>query len=453
MIKKVLIANRGEIALRIIRACRELDIKTVAVYSTVDESCLHVRFADEHICIGPGASSESYLDIPSIIAAAEITNADAIHPGYGFLAENSSFAEICAEHNIKFIGPTKEIIDRMGDKATARETVSAVGVPITPGTGIVKDAEDGLVQAKKIGFPVMIKATAGGGGKGMRIAKDKNEFIKNFNTASAEAINSFNNGDMFIEKFVEEPRHIEVQILADEQGNVIHLGERDCSIQRRHQKLLEEAPSPFVDAKMRESMGNDAVSAAKAANYIGAGTIEFIVNKNKDYYFMEMNTRVQVEHPVTEAVTGVDIVKEQIRVASGEKLRYKQSDIKVNGHAIECRINAEDPANNFIPSPGLITGLHLPGGFGVRIDSHLYEDYEIPSTYDSLVAKIICHGENREEAIKRMLRTLDEMIIEGIDTTITLHEMILYDERFVKGDVTTNFLEDFDFGALSKDGS
>lgn len=450
MLKKILVANRGEIALRVIRACKELGIKTVAVYSTVDENCLHVRFADEHVCIGPAPSKESYLNIPTIISAAEITGADAIHPGYGFLAENSQFAEICAEHGIKFIGPTKEIIDMMGDKATARNTVSKAGVPITPGTDIISDVQTGLQEAAKIGYPVMIKATAGGGGKGMRIATDATNFEHSFNMARTEAQNAFNNPDVFIEKYIEEPRHIEIQILADEHGNVIHLGERDCSIQRRHQKLIEESPSPFMTPELRQKMGEAAVQAAKAAGYIGAGTIEFLVDKHRNFYFMEMNTRIQVEHPVTEQVTGIDLVSEQIRVAGGEKLQYTQSDVRIKGHAIECRINAENPFMNFIPQPGVITGLHFPGGYGVRIDSHIYEDYEIPSTYDSLIAKLIVFGEDRNKAIARMKRALDEFIVEGVRTTIPFHIQVMCNDDFINGNTTTAFLESFTLEDNSK---
>ncbi|MCK5267675.1 MAG: acetyl-CoA carboxylase biotin carboxylase subunit [Spirochaetes bacterium] len=444
MIKKVLIANRGEIALRIIRACKELGIETVAVYSTADENCLHVRYADEYICIGPPVSTESYLNIPAIISAAHITGADAIHPGYGFLAENGKFAEICTEHNIKFIGPTKEIIDKMGDKANARDTMISTGVPITPGTGILKDVNEGLSEAEKIGYPVMIKATAGGGGKGMRLAKDPEEFRKNYVIAQTEAEKGFNNPNMYLEKFIVEPRHIEFQILADEHGNVIHLGERDCSIQRRHQKLIEEGPSPIMTPELRKKMGDAAVKGAVASGYIGAGTIEFLVDKDKNFYFMEMNTRIQVEHPVTELITGVDLIKEQIRVASGEKLVHSQKDIKVNGHAIECRINAENPAFNFIPSPGKITSLHIPGGFGVRVDSHVYAEYEIPVYYDSLMAKLIVWGEDRMEAIKRMKRCLDEFIVEGVKTTIPFHQQVFENKLFISGNVTTSFLDDFE---------
>ncbi|HPH03193.1 MAG TPA: acetyl-CoA carboxylase biotin carboxylase subunit [Spirochaetota bacterium] len=445
MIKKVLIANRGEIALRVIRACREMGISTVAVYSTADENCLHVRFADEQVCIGPPVSGESYLNIPSIISAAEITGADAVHPGYGFLAENSKFAEICADHGIIFIGPKPATIDMMGDKATARRTALAAGVPITPGTDIIHDVEKGLAEAKKIGYPVIIKATAGGGGKGMRVAQDEDEFRRSYEIAKNEAGKAFGNPDVYVEKFITEPHHVEIQVMADAHGNVVHLGERDCSIQRRHQKLIEESPSPLMTSELRKKMGEAAVKCAKAANYLGAGTVEFLVDDKRNFYFMEMNTRIQVEHPVTEMLTGVDLLQEQIRVAAGEKLSVRQEEIRFVGHVIECRINAENPYKDFIPCPGKITGLHVPGGFGVRVDSHIYEEYEIPPYYDSLVAKLIVHGRDREQAIRRMLRCLDEFIIEGIRTTIPIHKQILSHERFVKGDFTTKFLEEVTF--------
>lgn len=445
MIKKVLIANRGEIALRIIRACREMGIATVAVYSTADENSLHVRFADEQVCIGPPASRDSYLNIPSIISAAEITGADAIHPGYGFLAENAKFADICAEHGIVFIGPKPQTIEMMGDKATARRTAVAAGVPITPGTDIMPDVETGLAAAEKIGYPVIIKATAGGGGKGMRIASDPEEFRRNFEVAGSEAGKAFGNPDVYIEKYITEPHHVEIQIMADAHGNVVYLGERDCSIQRRHQKLIEESPSPLMTDDLRKRMGEAAVKCAKAANYLGAGTVEFLVDSKRDFYFMEMNTRIQVEHPVTEMLTGVDLLAEQLRAASGEKLSVRQSDIVLRGHVIECRINAENPYRDFIPCPGKITGLHLPGGFGVRVDSHIYEEYEIPPYYDSLMAKLIVQGATRDEAIRRMQRCLDEFIIEGVHSTIPIHKQILANERFVKGDFTTHFLEEVNF--------
>ena len=445
MIKKVLIANRGEIALRVIRTCREMGIATVAVYSSADEDSLHVRFADEQVCIGPPPAAESYLHIPSIISAAEITGADAIHPGYGFLSENSKFADICTEHGICFIGPKPESIEQMGDKATARATVQAAGVPITPGTGIIESAEEGLLAAKKIGYPVIIKASAGGGGKGMRVANNEEEFAHYFEIAGSEAGKNFGNPAVYIERYIAEPHHVEIQVLADAHGNVVHLGERDCSIQRRHQKLIEESPSPILTRELRAKMGKAAVECARASGYLGAGTVEFLVDTSRNYYFMEMNTRVQVEHPVTEMLSGIDIVREQIRIARGEKLGYKQEDIQLRGHAIECRINAEDPYKDFMPSPGRITGLHLPGGYGVRVDSHIYEEYEIPPHYDSLIAKLIVHGRDRAEAIGRMARCLDEFIIEGVRTTIPIHRQILLHERFVSGRFTTKFLEEVSF--------
>jgi len=445
MIKKVLIANRGEIALRVIRACREMGIATVAVYSTADEDCLHVRFADEQVCIGPPAAGESYLHIPSIISAAEITGADAIHPGYGFLSENSKFADICAEHGICFIGPKPKTIEKMGDKASARAAVSAAGVAITPGTGIVGNAEQGLREANKIGFPVIIKASAGGGGKGMRVVNNAGEFASYFEIASSEAAKNFGNPAVYIERYIARPHHVEIQVLADAHGNVIHLGERDCSIQRRHQKLIEESPSPLMTSDLRAKMGKAAVRCARAADYLGAGTVEFLVDDARNYYFMEMNTRVQVEHPVTEMLSGVDIVREQIRAAAGERLSLTQDQVELKGHAIECRINAENPYKDFIPCPGKITGLHLPGGFGVRVDSHIYEEYEIPPYYDSLIAKLIVCGRDRREAISRMLRCLDEFIIEGVRTTIPIHKQILLHEGFVSGRFTTKFLEEASF--------
>jgi len=412
LFKKILIANRGEIALRIIRTCKELGIKTVAVYSEADRYSLHVRFADEAVCIGPGPSKDSYLNIPRIIAAAEITNAEAIHPGYGFLAENAMFAEICESSGIKFIGPTPDAIEAMGDKALAKETMRKAGVPVIPGSdGVVETLEEAREIANEIGYPIMLKAAAGGGGKGMRILNDESELENAWQTARAEAEAAFGNPAVYIEKFIERPRHIEIQILADEYGNVIHLGERDCSIQRRHQKLVEESPSPIVTPGLREAMGQAAVKGAKSVKYRNAGTIEFLVDKNGNFYFMEMNTRIQVEHPVTEMVYGIDIVREQIRIAAGEKLNIKQRQLKPNGHAIECRINAEDSYNGFRPSPGKITGLHFPGGFGIRVDSHIYQDYVVPPYYDSLIAKLIAHGRTRDEAIARMLRALEEFVI------------------------------------------
>ncbi|CUS77059.1 acetyl-CoA carboxylase, biotin carboxylase subunit [Candidatus Kryptonium thompsonii] len=443
MFKKILIANRGEIALRIIRTCKELGIKTVAVYSEADRYSLHVRFADEAVCIGPGPSKDSYLNIPRIIAAAEITNAEAIHPGYGFLAENAMFAEICESSGIKFIGPTPDAIEAMGDKALAKETMRKAGVPVIPGSdGVVETLEEAREIANEIGYPIMLKAAAGGGGKGMRMVNDESELENAWQTARAEAEAAFGNPAVYIEKFIERPRHIEIQILADEYGNVIHLGERDCSIQRRHQKLVEESPSPIVTPGLREAMGQAAVKGAKSVKYRNAGTIEFLVDKNGNFYFMEMNTRIQVEHPVTEMVYGIDIVREQIRIAAGEKLNIKQRQLKPNGHAIECRINAEDSYNGFRPSPGKITGLHFPGGFGIRVDSHIYQDYVVPPYYDSLIAKLIAHGRTRDEAIARMLRALEEFVIEGIHTTIPFHIKLLNSPEFRSGvDYDTKFVD------------
>jgi acetyl-CoA carboxylase, biotin carboxylase subunit len=441
MFKKVLIANRGEIALRIIRACRELGIQTVAVYSEADRESLHVRFADDDVCIGPAPSRESYLRIPRLIAAAEITGADAIHPGYGFLAENAEFAETCVASNVTFIGPTAQQIRVMGDKAAARRTMSEVGVPIVPGTpGPVEDSEQALEFAKTIGFPVIIKAAAGGGGKGMRVARDPDDFARSFQLARSEALSAFGNGDVYVEKYLERPRHIEFQIIGDQHGNAIHLGERDCSVQRRHQKLIEEAPSPAVTPKLREQMGNAAVAGAKSINYVGAGTIEMLLDSDGKYYFMEMNTRIQVEHPVTEMLTGVDLVKEQIQVAAGEKLSVKSLP-PLRGHVIECRINAEDPARNFQPSPGKITTFHPPGGPGVRLDSHVYAGYTVPPYYDSLLAKLIVQGNNRPEALSRMRVALESFIVEGVTTTIPFLARVMQNDRFARGDVDTKFLE------------
>jgi len=443
LFKKILIANRGEIALRIIRTCKELGIKTVAVYSEADRYSLHVRFADEAVCIGPGPSKESYLNIPRIIAAAEITNAEAIHPGYGFLSENAMFAEICESSGIKFIGPTPDAIEAMGDKALAKETMRKAGVPVIPGSdGVVETLEEAREIANEIGFPVMLKAAAGGGGKGMRMVMSDAELENAWQTARAEAEAAFGNPALYIEKFIEKPRHVEIQILADEHGNVIHLGERDCSIQRRHQKLIEESPSPIVTPELREAMGQAAVKGAKSVKYRSAGTIEFLVDKNGNFYFMEMNTRIQVEHPVTEMVYGIDIVREQIRIAAGEKLGIKQKQLKPNGHAIECRINAEDPFKGFRPSPGKITALHFPGGYGVRVDSHIYQDYVVPPYYDSLIAKLIVHARTRDEAIARMLRALEEFVIEGIHTTIPFHIKLLNSPEFRSGvDYDTKFVD------------
>ncbi|MBR3604849.1 MAG: acetyl-CoA carboxylase biotin carboxylase subunit [Candidatus Gastranaerophilales bacterium] len=445
MFKKVLIANRGEIAIRAIRACRELGIATVAVYSQADAQSLHVSLADEAYCIGPAQSAKSYLHIPALISVALTTGADAIHPGYGFLSERADFVDICEEHHIKFIGPSAEAMRKMGDKATARATMEASGVPITPGLGIVDNTDLIREFVKKVGYPIIIKATAGGGGKGMRIVREDSELDDAFNLCRAEAQNSFANPDVYVEKFVENPRHIEVQILADSYGNVIHLGERDCSIQRRNQKLLEEAPSVAISEDIRKKMGEAAVNAAKAIGYEGTGTLEFLLDesdpKNKKFYFMEMNTRVQVEHCVTEMISNVDIVKEQIRVAQGEKLSYTQNDIKLSGHAIECRINAEDYEKCFMPCPGTIEGYIAPGGFGTRVDSHVYTGYKIPPYYDSLVGKVICWGKDREEARRRMLRALNDYVITGVKTTIPFHKKILSNYNFISGDFNTSFIE------------
>lgn len=440
MFKKILIANRGEIALRIIRAAKELGIATVAVYSQVDEDSLHVRFADEAVCIGPAPSKQSYLNIPAIISAAEITGADAIHPGYGFLSENATFADICEEHLFKFIGPSSKSIRMMGDKAIARSKAVEVGVSVVPGTGLITSTQEAVDKAKEIGYPIIIKAVAGGGGKGMRVVYDRNDIEENIDIAHREAESAFGNDGLYIEKYIEKPVHIEIQILGDNYGNIIHLGERDCSIQYRHQKLLEESPSPNVNEKLRYKLGKSAIKIAKNIGYTSAGTIEFILDEKKQYYFMEMNTRIQVEHPVTEMVTGFDLVKEQIRIAYGEKLRMSQRDVNINGHAIECRINAQDSNNGFSPSCGKITSLNIPGGLGIRVDTHIYAEYKILPNYDSLIAKLIGYGENREEAISCLLRALDEFIIEGVKTTIPLHKKILNEERFRKGDVHTHYL-------------
>ncbi|HEY9821285.1 MAG TPA: acetyl-CoA carboxylase biotin carboxylase subunit [Candidatus Sericytochromatia bacterium] len=439
---KILIANRGEIALRILRTCEEMGISTVAVHSTIDRHALHVQLADEAVCIGEPPSSKSYLNIPNIIAAALTRNATAIHPGYGFLAENARFAEICADHQISFIGPTPEAIRAMGDKSTAKETMIRAGVPIVPGSeGLLMSEREAHAIASKIGYPVMIKATAGGGGRGMRFVHDESELTKLFLAAQGEAEAAFGNSGVYLEKFVERPRHIEFQILADSYGNVIHLGERDCSIQRRHQKLLEEAPSPVLDSELREKMGTAAVMAAKSINYVGAGTVEFLLDRSGAFYFMEMNTRIQVEHPVTEMITGLDLIAEQIRIAQGEKLQLTQDQVVLKGHAIECRINAEDPDRNFRPHPGTISGYLPPGGPGVRMDSHVYTDYEIPPYYDSLIGKLIVWGPNRDAAIKRMKRALRECAITGVPTTIGFHQKILETPAFLEGEVYTNFVE------------
>lgn len=441
MFHKVLIANRGEIALRIIRACKELGIKTVAVYSTADANSLHVKLADESVCIGPPPSLQSYLNINAIISAAELTDAEAIHPGYGFLSENAAFAEICENCGITFIGPTAESMRIMGDKISARQAVTKVGVPILPGTKDgVNDVNEAVRIAKEIGFPVIIKATAGGGGRGMKIVHSPAALPNAFATARAEAQAGFGNPEVYIEKYCENPRHVEIQILADKHGNVIHLGERDCSIQRRHQKIIEEAPSTVSTPELRAAMGEAAVKAAQAVGYNSVGTMEFLVDKDNSFYFMEMNTRVQVEHPVTEMITGVDIVREQIRSAYGLPLRYTQNDIKISGHAIECRINAEDPLK-FTPSPGKITAYHTPGGLGVRVDSFVYDQYSVVPHYDSLIAKLIVHAETREDAIRRMARALDEYIIEGIKTTIFFHKRIMTNKDFIEGNIDTRFIE------------
>ncbi|MBF0388342.1 MAG: acetyl-CoA carboxylase biotin carboxylase subunit [Candidatus Omnitrophica bacterium] len=442
MFSKILIANRGEIALRIIRACKELGIATVAVYSEADRDSLHVRFADEAVCIGKASSTESYLNIPALISAAEITDVEAIHPGYGFLSENAHFAEICESCKIHFIGPTPETIRMMGDKITAKETARKAGVPLTPGgKGIVKTSEEALAVAKQIKYPIIIKATAGGGGKGMRVCHNDVTLLSSLKLAQAEAEKNFKNPDVYIEKYIQDPRHVEFQILADYHGNIIHLGERDCSVQRRHQKLIEESPSPALNEKLRKRMGEAAVKVSKAANYRGVGTVEFLLDKNEEFFFMEMNTRIQVEHPVTEMVTGLDLLKEQIRMACGEKLKLKQEDVKLQGHSIECRVNAEDPDNNFIPCPGTIEQLNLPGGPGVRVDTHIYSGYRISPYYDSMVAKLIVHGRDRSEAIKIMRRALDEFYISPIKTTIPLHMQIMNHPLFVKGQISTHFLE------------
>ena len=443
MFKKILIANRGEIALRVIRTCKEMGIKTVAVYSKADEESLHVRFADEAVCIGPAPSSESYLKIPNIIAAAEITNADAIHPGYGFLSENSKFSKICAEHEIKFIGASGDQIDRMGDKATAKETMKKAGVPCVPGSdGLLKDVADAKKTAKKMGYPVMIKATAGGGGKGMRAVWSEEEMEDLYNSAVQEASAAFGNGAMYMEKLIEEPRHIEIQIVGDQYGKACHLSERDCSVQRRHQKLTEETPSPFMTDKLRDDMGKAAVKAAEYIKYEGAGTVEFLVDKHRNFYFMEMNTRIQVEHPITEQVVDYDLIREQILVAGGVPISGKNYMPKL--HSIECRINAEDPYNNFRPSPGKITTLHTPGGHGIRLDTHVYSGYIIPPNYDSMVAKLITTAQTREEAINKMRRALDEFVIEGVKTTIPFHRQLMDEPDYLAGNYTTKFMEDFE---------
>ncbi len=440
MFKKILIANRGEIALRVIRTAKEMGIKTVAVYSTADADSLHVKFADEAVCIGPAPSRESYLKIPRILAAAEITNAEAIHPGYGFLSENAEFSRICEEHGITFIGPKPYMIQAMGDKSTAKENMIKYGVPVVPGSdGIVPDLKTARRLAKEIGYPVIIKATAGGGGRGMRIVREESELEKAFDTARNEAGAAFSNPDVYIEKFIEDPRHVEIQIVGDAHGYITHLGERDCSLQRRHQKILEESPSPIMTPELREAMGAAAIRAAETVQYIGAGTIEFLVDKHLNFYFMEMNTRIQVEHPVTEEVTDCDLIRDQITVAAGLPLRRKP--LKMRGHAIECRINAEDPANGFRPSAGRINVFHPPGGHSVRVDTHAYSGYVVPPNYDSMIAKLIVSAPTRTEAIARMSRALDEFVVEGIKTTIPYHKQLMRDPNFIKGEFTTHYLE------------
>ncbi len=443
MFDKILIANRGEIAVRIIRACKELGIRTMAVYSQADTNSLHLQLADEAVCIGPGPSAESYLKIDRIISAAEIGDVEAIHPGYGFLAENAHFAEVCENCNIKFIGPTSAAIRAMGDKVAARETMKKAGVPVVPGSdGPVADEQEALKIARKIGYPIIVKAAGGGGGRGMRVAHNDPALVKGFHTARTEAERAFNNPSVYVEKYIENPHHIEFQILADAKGNVVHLGERDCSIQRRHQKLIEESPSPVMNNDLRKKMGKAAIKAAEAVKYVNAGTVEFIYSEDKkEFYFIEMNTRIQVEHPVTEEVTGIDIVKEQLRIAAGEELGYDQKDIQFDRAAIECRINAEDPFNNFQPCPGKIEFMHVPGGHGVRVDKHAYTGYIIPSHYDSMLAKLVCFGKDRREALDRMARALDEFMIRGIKTTIPLHQLILKDPNFRRGRYSTAFIE------------
>jgi len=443
MVEKVLIANRGEIALRIIRSCRELGIATVAVFSTVDKKALHVQLADEAVCVGDSLSNKSYLNIPNILAAATSRGVDAIHPGYGFLAENDKFAEMCNDHGIIFIGPSPNAIRSMGDKSTAKETMERVGVPTVPGSkGLLSNVQEAYKLAEEIGYPVIIKATAGGGGRGMRLVENKTKLEKMFKAAQGEAEAAFGNDGLYMEKFIKKPRHVEIQILADRSGNVIHLGERDCSVQRRHQKLLEESPSPAINSSIREKMGKAAISAAKSIGYEGAGTVEFLVDNKNNFYFMEMNTRIQVEHPVTEMVTGVDLIAEQIKIAGGENLEFNQDDIKLNGHAIECRINAEDPSHNFRPSPGKITGWLPPGGPGVRVDSHVYTGYEIPPFYDSLIGKLIVWGKDRNTAIKRMNRALNECAVTGIPTTINFHLTLLNKTKFMEGKIHTKYVEE-----------
>ena len=444
MFNKILIANRGEIAVRIIRACREMGIRTVAVYSEADKDCLHTLLADEAICIGPAPSSQSYLNMERILSATVAMKADAIHPGFGFLSENARFAKLCQQCNITFIGPSAEIINRMGNKSEARNTMMQAGVPVVPGSKEpVYTAEDGLVMAKEIGFPVMIKASSGGGGKGMRISRSEEDFTEHFNAAQLESVKGFSDDTMYIEKYIEKPRHVEFQIMGDKFGHVVHLGERDCSIQRRHQKVMEESPCEVISPELRKKMGEVAVKAAKAVNYENAGTIEFLLDKDKNFYFMEMNTRIQVEHPVTELVSGIDLIKEQIRVAAGEPLSVSQEDIQIKGHAIECRINAENPKKHFMPCPGRITNVHIPGGNGVRVDTHIYNDYKVPANYDSMLMKLIVYDKDRASAIAKMRSALGEVIIEGIETNIDFQYKILENEAFQKGDTDTGFIEKY----------
>ena len=444
MFNKILIANRGEIAVRIIRACREMGIQTVAVYSEADKDCLHTLLADEAICIGPAVSGQSYLNMERILAATVAMKADAIHPGFGFLSENAKFAKLCAECNITFIGPSAEIISKMGNKSEARKTMMEAGVPVVPGSKEpVHTAQDGLEMAKTIGFPVMIKASSGGGGKGMRISRSAEDFTELFNAAQMESVKGFSDDTMYIEKYIEKPRHVEFQIMADKHGSVVHLGERDCSIQRRHQKVLEEAPCDVISPELRRRMGDTAVRAAKAVGYENAGTIEFLLDKDRNFYFMEMNTRIQVEHPVTEMVTGMDLIKEQIRVAAGEPLSVTQEDVTIKGHAIECRINAENPSKNFMPCPGLITNVHIPGGHGVRVDTHIYSDDKVPANYDSMLMKLIVYDKDRESAIAKMRSALGEVVIEGIETNINFQYEILENDAFQEGDTDTSFIEKY----------
>ncbi len=442
MLKKILIANRGEIAVRIIRACREMGVKTVAVYSEADKTALHTKLADEAVCIGPAPSKKSYLNVKAIIEAACLTGADSIHPGFGFLSENSSFAKMCDEIGLKFIGPKPEIIELMGNKSKAKETMKNAGVPVVPGSdGLIYTMQEAINISNEIGYPVMLKASAGGGGKGIRVAYNEEELRKAYEIVKQEASISFNDDSIYIEKFIENPRHIEIQVMADEHGNAIHLGERDCTVQRRNQKMLEETPSGIIDSRLRERMGAVAVKAVKEVGYTNVGTIEFLVDKNKDFYFMEMNTRIQVEHPITEMVTGLDLIKEQIRIASGEKMQYKQKDITFTGHSLEARINAENPEKNFMPCPGTIEELHLPGGNGVRVDTALYSGYTVPQSYDSMIAKVIVHGNNRDESIAKMKSALAEFVISGIDTNIDFILKILNNETFIKNTYDTSFIE------------